>query len=178
MVLDPPPAVPLATDRAVARGVVALREPLGEDALFDVVRAYTAAFQREDVDGLIQLLTYDAVALDAKGSRSRSTIVDGWRARFRNLDYAKLSGMEIVDVDAIERYAVQDLGGPNAPSRPAEMREGDVLLRIPVAAARIAGERYFGDVIVMLLRRDAPSAEGSATKQHYRIAALSEEDAP
>jgi len=169
VVLDPPPAIPLATDRAGARGVVALREPLGDEALFDVVRTFVSAFQHEDIDGLVQLLTFDAVSLDAKGSKSRSVIVEGWRARFRNLDYAKLVGTEVVDLDAIERYASQTAASANVPYRPTEMHEGDVLLRIPVAAARVAGERYFGDVIVMLLRREG---------ERYRIAALGEEDAP
>ncbi|WP_394839595.1 hypothetical protein LVJ94_22170 [Pendulispora rubella] len=169
VVLDPPPAIPLATDRAGARGVVALREPLGDDAMFDVVRAFVSAFQREDADALIGLLTFDAVLLDAKGTKSRSAIVDGWRARFRNLDYSKLVGTEVVDLDSIERYTAQNAAGANVPARPAEMREGDVLLRIPVAAARVAGERYFGDVITMMLRREG---------ERYRIAALGEEDAP
>ncbi|WP_394828861.1 hypothetical protein [Pendulispora albinea] len=181
VVLDPPAAIPLAVDRVAARGVVALREPLGDEALFDVVRTYVTAFQHEDVDGLIQLLAFDAVALDAKGPRSRSAIVDAWRARFRNLDYAKLVGTEVIDFDAIERYTAQNLGSAGSsssssssssfgvPARPAEMRDADVLLRIPVAAARVAGERYFGDVILMLLRRDG---------ERYRIAGLAEEDAP
>ncbi len=176
--LDPPPALPLAVDRAGARGVVTLREPLGDDALYEVVHAYILAFQHEDVEALIQLLTPDAVSLDPKGPRSRGAIVDGWRARFRNLDYRKLAGTEVVDMASIERYTAENFGGPSAPPRPTEMRDGDVLLRIPVAGARVGGERYFGDVIVMLLRRDAPAAEGAAIKQRYRIAALSEEDAP
>ncbi|WP_394850299.1 hypothetical protein LZC95_22930 [Pendulispora brunnea] len=169
VVLDPPAAIPLATDRAGARGVVALREPLGDDAMFDVVRAFVSAFQREDADALIGLLTFDAVLLDAKGTKSRSAIVDGWRARFRNLDYSKLVGTEVIDLDAIERYTAQNASSANVPARPAEMREGDVLLRIPVAAARVAGERYFGDVITMVLRREG---------ERYRIAGLGEEDAP
>ena len=70
-------------------------------------------------------------------------------------DYARaFLGVEVARVDRIERYAYDDLGGPGAPARPAEMREGEILVRVPVATPRMGSDRSLGDVVVLLLRRD------------------------
>lgn len=170
--LDLPPAIPGAADRAAARGVVTLREPMGDEAAQGIVRAYVAAFLREDVDALAELLTSDATSLNPKtvGGAPRAALLDGWRARFRNLDYAKLAGSEIVDYDGLERYGVDDLSVANARiARPATMQAGDLLLRVPVVTTLVAGERYFGDFVTMVLRRD---------QGRFFIAAVGEEDAP
>lgn len=63
VVIEPPPALPVAGDRAPATGVVALREPLGDKDVEEVVRAYVRAFEREDIDALVQLLAQEAVPL-------------------------------------------------------------------------------------------------------------------
>src|SRR5580658_7629068 len=60
VVVEPAPAVPEVTDRAPSSGVVALREPLGNDAVVAVVRAMFRAFAHEDRDALAALLTADA----------------------------------------------------------------------------------------------------------------------
>jgi hypothetical protein len=150
--------------------VVALREPLGEEAARDIVRAYVAAFEREDLDGLEQLLTNDAVSLDTRSRGSRSAILDGWRARMKQLEYARIAGSEVVALDRIERYEIDDFEAQGAPPRPAEMRAGDVLVRAPVSTPRIGGDRFFGDTIVMLLRRQ----EGG----RFKIAGIGEEGGP
>ena len=49
------------------------------------------------------------------------------------------------------------------------MRSGEVLVRAPLEVTRVAGERVFGDVLMMVLRRQ----DGS-----LRIAGYSEVDAP
>ncbi len=167
--LDPPAALPDAGDRAPARGVVALREPLADDAVGDVVRAYFTAFEREDIEGLAALLTTDVVSLDPRLHGGRSALLQAWTTRMKSLDYAHTAGLENVDPDRFERHAYQDLGTPGAPARPAVMDPGDVLVRAPVTTPRVNGERYFGDVLVLVLRREG---------DRLKIAAVGEEDAP
>ena len=155
-----------AQDRVRAEGVVALREPLGGDAVAATVRALFRGFEREDAETLASLVTDDATVLGAaRGSRGAGqtgqsgqagerSVLELWRARLRTVDYGRLAGAEVAQIDRIERFAYADLGGAGEPERPAEMQSGDVLARVPVATPRVGSEQLFGDVVVLLLRRD------------------------
>ncbi len=149
--LEPPPALPPATDRANAAGVVALREPLADKDVEDVVRAYVRGFEREDIEALRALLSPDAAPLGRVGGRQQ--LVDLWMMKMKSFEYQKLAGTEVVRYSQIERYTYEALGNPGAPPRPAEMRPGDLYVRVPIASSRI-GTEFFGDVIVLLLRRE------------------------
>ncbi len=168
VVVEPPPAMPSTTSRAYARGVVALREPLGSDAVRELVSALVDAWERESLDALTALLTADAGPFEAR-ARGRAPLVEGWRQRLRAHPYGRLATMEVVHPERVERWEAEDLGGPDAPARPPDMRPGELYVRVPLEVCRIAGEKLFGDVIVLLLRRE----EGK-----YRIAAYGEVDAP
>ena len=67
-------------------------KPLSEEAVRDVVRTYFRAFEREDIVALAQLLTPDAVSLDARGM-GRGAILEAWKARLKTLNYSKLAGV-------------------------------------------------------------------------------------
>jgi hypothetical protein len=150
--VEPPSVVPTPVDRAPARGIVALRLPTGASAIEDLVRAYLAAFVREDIDGLErQLLTSDWTPL---GGGSRAALKSQWTQRVKNFDYKQLAGVEIARIDQIERYEWSELAGPRAPARPSEMRQGDVLVRVPIAVARVGTDQLFPDVLVLLMRRE------------------------
>jgi hypothetical protein len=164
VVVEPPPAMPVPAAHAEAHGVVALREPLSSDAVADVVRALMDAWQRESLEALGALLTPDAGPVEARG-RGKGALVESWRQRMRTHPYRHLEGLQLVRPERIEHYAYDELGGPDAPARPASMREGEVYVRIPLEVTQVAGEKYFDDVIVLLLRRE----EGS-----YKIAAYGE----
>jgi hypothetical protein len=153
--LEPPAALPFASDRAEARGVVALREPLADKDVEDVVRAYLRAFEREDEPALAQLLTQDAASLGrpSPGS-SRQQLMDVWRTKLRSFEYQRLAGVEIARISQLERHTFETLGAPGTPARPAEMRPGDLYIRVPIATPRIGSEQLFGDVLVLLLRRE------------------------
>ena len=168
VVVEPTPALPRAADRAPARGVVALREPLGVEAAQDLVRAYVHAFEREDEGALAQLLTSDAAPLFG-GRGGRGALLEQWRTRLKNLDYGKLAGLEVARLERMERFEYDELGAPAPLPRPPEMKPGELLLRIPIATPRVGAEQLFGDVVVLLLRRE----EG-----HFRIAGASEENSP
>ena len=168
VLIEPSPAIPPVEDSARARGVVALREPLADEAIKYVVRQYVRAWTTESLDGLEQLLTADAVSLDA-AHQTRAQLRDAWRTRMQNLDFKKLAGAEVARLDHIERYDYADLGIPGAPARPSEMHPGDVLARVPIATPRVGAEQLFPDVVVLLLRRD----EG-----RYRVAGIGEAGGP
>jgi hypothetical protein len=145
--------LPAPKERAAARGVISLREPLGEEAAREAVRAYIAAFEREDLESLEQMLDPHAVSLDSRTRGGRSGLIDAWRARIKQLDYRRIAGAEVVAPDRIEHFESEDLGLSGAPPRPDTMERGDLLVRAPVTTPRVTGERYFGDTIVLLLRR-------------------------
>jgi hypothetical protein len=153
VVLEPPTAMPSASARAEARGVVALRQPIPVEAVNEVVRALVDAWAHESLDGLFALLTQDAGPLDAR-ARGRAALMEGWRQRLRAREYKKLEGLELYRPDRIERYLYEDLGGPDEPSRPADMRPDDVYVRVPLEVSQLGGERYFEGVLVLLLRLD------------------------
>jgi hypothetical protein len=96
-------------------------------------------------------------------------LIESWRQRLRAHPYGRLAGVELVRPERVERWESDDLGSPDAPPRPPDMRPGELYVRVPLEASRMAGERFFGDVIVLLVRRE----EG-----RYKIAAYGEADAP
>ncbi len=178
VVVEPEMAVPEAIERASAEGVVALRPPLGDEAVVTVVHRLFRAFAHEDVDALQAILTEDAVALAGPGtnrtSRGTGSLLEQWRVRVKNPAYARLgvsAAVDLVDEERIARFVYEDLGRPGAPDRPAAMKPGELLVRFSVAAPtpRVGAERLFGDAMTLLLRRDG---------RVYRIAAVGEENGP
>lgn len=151
--LEPPAAMPAASDRAEARGVIALREPLADKDVEDVVRAYVRAFEREDEQALIQLLAQEAASLGRPGS-SRTQLIETWRTKLKSFEYQRLAGLEVARVSLLERHTYETLGLPGGPRRPVEMRPGDLYVRIPIATPRVGSDQLFGDVLVLLLRRE------------------------
>jgi hypothetical protein len=152
VVLEPTPALPAPADRAPAVGIVALREPLADKDVEDVVRAYLRAFEREDVAALEQLLAHEASPLGRAGGRAQ--LVELWRTRIRNFEYQKLAGSEVARFSQIEKQTYDTMGGPGAPPRPPEMKPGDLYVRVPIVTPRVGSEQLFGDVLVLLLRRE------------------------
>ncbi len=151
--LELPAAMPPVADRAQARGVVALREPLANKDVDDLVRSYLRAFEREDETALAQLLAREASVLGHPGGTSLQ-LLETWRIRLRAFEYQKLTGLEVARLSQLEEHTYETLGVPGAPARPAEMRPGDIYIRVPIAVPRIGSEQLFGDVLVLLLRRE------------------------
>jgi hypothetical protein len=151
VMIDPPAAMPSSVVRADARGVVALREPPGSEAVREIVMALVHAFEREDFSALDSLLSPDATGIEGRGSRA--LLLMQWRGRMQQLEYSRLAGMEIVRPEKIQRFEYDELGGQDELPRPAEMKPGDVFARIPVEVPRIGPDRFFGETILMVLRR-------------------------
>jgi hypothetical protein len=152
VVIDPPPLVPAPRSRSTARGVVALREPPAQDAVIELVRTFLDGWQRESLETLLSLTAPDAGLIDGP-DHGHAALVESWRQRLRIHDYGRLAGSEMVLPERIERWEWDELGGPTRPSRPSGMRPGEILVRAPLEVTRVAGERVFGDVVMMILRR-------------------------
>lgn len=151
VVIEPTPALPPVQERAAIAPVLALREPALDREVEDVVRGYLGAFEREDIGALQALVSEGATPLGRPGGKS--TLVELWRGRFKTYEYQRLAGTEIARFAQLERRGYDGFG-EGGPPRPAEMRPGDVLVRVPIAMPRVNGEQLFGDVLVLLLRRE------------------------
>ena len=168
VVLEPPAALPVPVARAEARGIVSLRQPLASDAVADLVQSFVDAWQRESLDALTAMLASDAGPIDGR-IRGRGALIEAWRQRMHAHEYGRLANVELVRPERIARWDRDELGAPDAPARPADIRPGEIYVRAPLEATRVAGEKLFGDVLVMVLR-----PEGGKLK----IAAYGEVDAP
>jgi hypothetical protein len=167
VVLDPLPLSPPPVARGSARGVLALREPTGEDAVVELLQSFLEGWQHESLDALMALVAPDAGLLEG-ADHGHAALVDSWRQRLRAHDYGRLDGADLVRPERIERWEWDELGMSQTPARPASMRPGDVFVRAPLEVTRVGGERVFGDVVVMILKRQ---------NGHLRIAAYGENDA-
>jgi len=160
VVLERPLTVPDAEERGKTEAsLLALREPFEARQIVELVKTYFRAWEHEDVDGLTHLLTADAVMLRRPGTN----IVDTFRTRIRTYEYQRIAGMEVARFDRLERFGFGDVA---VGQRPPEMREGDLLVRVPVLVSRVGGDPLFGEGLVLLVRRE----EGTV-----RIAGLAED---
>jgi hypothetical protein len=153
VVLDLAPALPRATSRAKAGGVVSLREPLGAAKVTDLVQSFVAAWQHDALDALVALLTPDAGPIEAR-SRGRAGLVEGWRQRMHAHEYARLAGMELVRPERIQRWDRDELAAAANPKPSQDLLPGEVYVRVPLEVTTVAGEKLFDDVLVMILRPD------------------------
>lgn len=168
-------ALPPAAERAPARDVAVLREPVADEVIRRAVASFFAAFERHDADAIDALLSRSARLLDAHGGSTYATLREELRGRVRAFEAA---GVSSVGVEAVERHDFRDLGaGAGARPRPLEMRPGDVLVRVHLAVPRVgASVRLFAPVVVLLWRweedADAPG------RRVLRVAGYDEEDGP
>jgi hypothetical protein len=153
VVVEPPAAMPAPAARAEARGVVALREPLSNDAVREVVLAIVGAWQHESIDDLLALLTSDAGPIEAR-ARGRGALQESWRQRMRAHEFHRLEGLELVRPENIEHFDWEELDAPGAPARPPQMQPDEVYVRVPLEVTQIAGEKFFEDFLVLVLRRE------------------------
>ncbi len=157
--------MPSVVQRAEARGVLALREPLADEALRQCIFSMMDAWQHKSVESLKELLTPDAGPLEGRAG-GRKALEDAWRQRMHAHEYERLAGLELVRFERVERWEWDALGHPEAPERPADMHPGELYVRVPLEVTVVAGEKLFDDEIILVLR-----PEGG----HYRIAAYGEE---
>jgi hypothetical protein len=148
--MDLPPALPPPASKAPAGGVASLRVPVSRDAVASLLRAFFDAWSRESVDDLAALLAPDAAPLEAR-ARGKRALVDAWRQRMRSHEYGRLAGIEMFRPERIERWEPDELSAEGAPLH-VDARPGELTVRAPVETTTVAGEKLFGDAVVMLVR--------------------------
>jgi hypothetical protein len=136
---------------------VSLREPIGARAVAEFVEAFLDAWRRESLDDLDALLSQsvDAGPIEARG-RGRAALLENWKQRLKAYthEYARLDG-ELVAPEQIERWDSDDNGRVGGSSLPQiDMRVGDVYVTAPLRVTSSGSDRLFGNVLVMVLRRE------------------------
>lgn len=175
VLVEPPPAIPGAEERGSTQaGVIALRQPISDEQIGDVVRKYIHAFTDADRDRFDDMLDPDAVLFGDNGRSSpRVALVQSLSSRLQQhgQEYRAIHG-DVARLDRMERWTSDDLGPFTDPPRPYEMRRGDVYVRVPLVPqlSPSTGEPLFRNTLVLLLRRDADHV--------LRIAGLAETDTP
>ncbi|WP_437542957.1 hypothetical protein WME97_31825 [Sorangium sp. So ce367] len=159
--LDPASTPPPPTNQAdVEDSVVTLRTPLGIGAALDVVDEFFRRVVAEDGEALSELLTRDALAIHTGSGGSGQPPSAGlwWEQRFRRLEYGKLAGEPVYRESDLQIFRAEDaLAAPHHPAIQLEtLDDQDVVIRVPIATARVATDRLLGDEIVVWLRRDGP----------------------
>ncbi|MFO0677670.1 MAG: hypothetical protein U0169_14135 [Polyangiaceae bacterium] len=174
--LDVADSPPLPATHPLARGVVTVRESVGDEAVGDVLAALAHAFETEDESLVPLLFTPDASAIGSRGRTPRSALVDDLRRRMKNLHTSKLRGADLFDEAHVERYEYDELGAPESQPRPEEMGPGDVLVRVPVLVTKVGTDRLFDDVLVLVLHPEESSQPMRRAK--LRIRGFGEESGP
>ena len=151
VVLDREPALPRATARAPARGVVSLKEPVGDEVLRAAIEAFFVVFTAHEPEALDGVLSRSARLLDSHGGSSYAVVRD---ELLRRVAAFKASNVTSIHVDGVERSEYDDLGMTDFRPRPAEMRPGDILARIHLTIPRVGGDRLFGNEVLLLFRWD------------------------
>ena len=174
MLLEPPPAIPPPEDKGRAQdGVLALRQPISDDQVADVARAYVRSYARPGGPVSTLPLTDDAVKIEENGRTSpKSALITFATERWtqHRQEYQALH-RDIVRADHLERWSHDDLGPRSDPPRPSEMRDGDVLARVPLdQVLSAAGDPLFRNTLVLLLRR--------GPDRTLKIAGIGELDSP
>ncbi|HEY1956154.1 MAG TPA: nuclear transport factor 2 family protein [Polyangiaceae bacterium] len=175
VLVEPAPAIPPAEEHGSAgAGVVALRTPVSDEQIGDVVHKYVRAFTEGNIDAFDDLLDDNAVLFGDNGhSQARPMLLQSLQARYRQhvAEYRAIHD-DIARLDRIERWSSDDLGPFSDPPRPVEMRKGDVLVRVPLdpQTSLSTGDPLFRSTLVLLLRRGSDRA--------LKIAGLAETDTP
>lgn len=174
VVVEPPPAIPDAEEHGSAQaGVLALRQPISDEQIGELVHRYIRAFIDGDISQFEDMVDANAVLFGDNGrSATRVALLQNLRIRYQQhaQDYRALHD-DIARLDRLERWSSDDLGPFTDPARPIEMRKGDVYTRIPIIAQPSStGDPLFRNTLILLVRRGADHV--------LRIAGLQETDSP
>src|SRR5947209_7618718 len=151
VLVEPPPAMPVPEERGTTQaGVLALRQPIGEEQIAEVVKKYIHAFAKGDRPEFIDLFENDAVMFTDNGRTSaRPTITQNFDERLRQHrgEYAQYP--DVARLDRIMQWSSDDLGTHTDPPRPSEMKSGDVYARIPMQSPlSAAGDPLYKNTLI------------------------------
>jgi len=173
VLVEPTPAMPSPEERGTTQaGVLALRQPIGDEQIAEVVKKYVRAFVETDRNGFADLFENDAVMfMDNGRSSARTTITQNFDERIRQHRGEYRLYPDVARLDRIMQWSAEDLGPHTDPPRPNEMKAGDVYARIPMQSPLSqAGDPLYKNTLVVLLRRGAD--------RQLKIAGVAETDQP
>lgn len=154
--IDPEPAPPASQPAASTRdGLVALSSPLSTELAIEALASLLTAITAESQGDLSRLASPQALWSNPWSSnRAALAFSQVFRERFRKLDYTQLAGRQLFVERDVEVYGFDDLATPQPgrPARPAEMAQGDVLLRARMLVPRMGPDRLFGDELLVMMR--------------------------
>lgn len=176
MLVEPTPALPPAEEHGKASdGVLALRQPVTNEQVAELVHRYMHAYVEERVierATIEELLERDAVLLgDQNKSAPRVNITQ--LVDQRVIQHAKeyRDKGDLSHADKLVRWGYDDIGPRTDPPRPTEMREGDVYVRVPVdPVLSIQGDPLFRATLILVIRR--------SVDHKLRFIAVGESDMP
>ncbi len=146
--------------------IIALARPVSREEVLTLVRAYFRAFGGHDASAFAPLLLQGAKRVEEGASAELASSLE---RRERAVDYSRVRASSLARFDALKLLAYAD--APEDVRAPLDMRDGDVLVRVPMNATDVRGVRVFGPEVRLLLRRvdrDGP----------WLIAALDEPGGP
>jgi hypothetical protein len=173
VLVEPTPAMPSPEERGTTQaGVLALRQPIGDEQIAEIVKKYIHAFVDTDRNSFSELFENDAVMfMDNGRSSARSTITQNFDERIRQHRGEYRHYPDVARLDRIMQWSSDDLGVHTDPPRPNEMKPGDVYARIPLQSPLSqSGDPLYKNTLVLLLRRGAD--------RQLRIAGVAETDSP
>jgi hypothetical protein len=162
VLVEPPPVLPEAEDRGSASSaVVSLRPPMSDEQITSVVKAYVRALEDAAIEPMMQLFLSEAALMNVAQGTPRQTVRQYFNERFHPQGgrgpnpFAGLRGLIVPQLEKLERWDYRELSRTTEPVRPQEMRDGDLLVRLPITAPLgPMGEHLVGDFLYLLFRRD------------------------
>lgn len=129
-----------------------LKEPVDLAQALTVIRAFFRTIAMEDLNAMAEILDAEAQHIPL-GTGAEMALIRHWDQRFRKFDYTSEAEMPYRE-SALEWYHFDDLDGslPNRPLRPADMQEGEVLVRVLIFRTRSGLDRVFGDEMRFVVR--------------------------
>lgn len=173
VLVEPTPAMPSPEERGTTQaGVLALRQPIGDEQIAEVVKKYIRAFVDNDSSAFGELFENDAVMFADNGrSTARTTITQNFSERVRQHRAEYRLYPDVARLDRIMQWSSEDLGPHTDPPRPNEMKPGDVYARVPMQSPLSqAGDPLYKNTLVILLRR--------GPDRQLKIAGIAETDQP
>jgi hypothetical protein len=176
--IDLPAALPAPEEAALASdGVAVLRTPIGTDAALELLHAYVRAIVAEDATAMRALHTADAafvLAPTGQPPRSFPGAAAMWERRFERLDYGTLAGAVVVRESEAEVRRLSAADQPRLPGSGDEdeappATSAELVVRAPVATARMAGQSLLGSELVLYLRRDGETYRVSAVVEDFTL---------
>ncbi len=176
VLVEPPPALPPAEEHGKAGdGVLALRQPITNDQIAELVHRYVQAHAEAFGEGhaaIEELLEREAVMIgDNNRSAPRINITQLFDQRNRQHRPEYVQHGDLSHTERLTRWGYDDLNAHTDPARPMEMKAGDIYVHVPIdAVLSTAGDPLFRATLILIVRRSAD--------HKLRFAAVGESDLP